>query len=304
MSRPSMHERDPVDLFYGEANAALARVYVRLSDAISPRLDGATLSGTIAGPHCLYARTLPSQFRLMSGTPGGETLAEAVVTDPCFWSPLEPYRYTARITIDDGSGSHALSDLVFGIRRLGVRGKRLYFEGKNWVARIVTCREPDLEQLPRWREVGATLLVDRPDDEFCEGASQIGVLLMARVAGDEATIVRELRRLTRHAAVGIALVEPTGRIEGDLRDACRNVLLAAVANEETAVIPSTWAHVMLFDVEKALSIARLAADCTLPVFIRRKLAPASDSSLEGARAACDGLQADLTGQCEAAAFCV
>lgn len=294
-----------VELFYGEANAALARVYMRPSGHIAS--PATSISGTISGPHCIYAKTLPSQFRLGAGRGVGDSLAEAILTDPCFWSPLEPYRYTARVSVTQAGETHALAEHKFGIRRLGVRDRRVYFEGKNWVARIVECDDVDFEQLPLWRDLGATLCANSPSDDLCEAASQIGVLIIARVAGDEATILNDLRRLARHAAVGIAVVVPQQMASEDLRDACPNVLLAATLRADEADPDSTpaWAHLVVVEDDRASELARRANECPLPVIARRPLSKATRSAhLDQARSACDELQAELAGRCELVGYCV
>jgi Glycosyl hydrolases family 2 len=300
-----MLEPERIEVFYGEAHEALARVYVRpVGNTVSSEMS---ISGTISGPHCIYARTLPSHFRLAKGSGDTEPLAESVVTDPCFWSPAEPYLYTARVSVRQGEELVTLRDQVFGIRRFGVRGNRLYLDGKNWVARIVACDEVEFETLPRWREAGATLLVESPSNELCEAASQIGVLVVAGVRGETAHLVVELRRLARFAAVGMALVEPSGPVYDDLRDACPNIVLAANyvgKDEERRPLPA-WAGVAVIEHSDPQTLARLAVACPLPVIVRRSVTwPRDVADIEIRRAACDALQVDLAGFCDPVGYCV
>lgn len=298
-----MIEPAQVDIFYGDAHEALARVYVRVaSDTVS---SDVRIAGTISGPTCIYARTLPSHFRLTELPSGAEPLAEAVVPDPCFWSPTEPYRYTARIRVSEGDVAQPLPERTFGIRRFGARGSRLYLDGKNWVARIVENSQVDYETLPRWREASASLLAHAPSDELCEAASQIGVFMLAAVRGEAAHVTAELRRLSRHAAVGMALVDPIGEMRNDLRDACPNVLLAAKIDVDHQQSSPPWAHVAMVEHADLEKLSRWVATSSLPVIARRHDTASHESEdIETRRAACDRLQTDLAGRCDPAAYCV
>lgn len=302
----NMIESGDVEVFYGDAHEALARVYVRLVDEVARH--GMSISGTISGPNCIYARTLPSHFRLDDRGGGQEPLAEAVVPDPCFWSPAEPYLYTARVSVTEGGDMVTLPDQVFGIRRFGARGRRLYLDGKNWVARIVESNDVEFETFPRWREAGASLLVAVPSNELCDAASQIGVLLMPVVRGEAAQVVAELRRLSRFAAVAMVLVELSGPAANDLRDACPNVLLAANYDADRVEPLPAWAQVAVIehtDPEQVARVAQACSACSLPVIARQREAAAEDRcDIERRRAACDALQAELAGKCDPAGYCV
>src|SRR6516225_4867325 len=123
-------------LFFGEANEAEARVYARLPSAVP--LDGYQLTGRLIGPECCFAKTLPATIPFVDRGPGNGLLTEAIVPDPCFWTPELPFLYRAIVEVcfsrsvvrpvitaerDDRTGEgmtpRLLIDRLFGIRRLG-----------------------------------------------------------------------------------------------------------------------------------------------------------------------------------------
>ena len=61
--------------------------------------DQLQLTGTLAGPSCLYAKTLQATFSLVDRGPGESLLAEAIVPEPCFWTPEMPQLYQADVQL-------------------------------------------------------------------------------------------------------------------------------------------------------------------------------------------------------------
>src|ERR1700758_3777258 len=126
---------DTLELFFGEATDAEARIYARLP--CDKPLDGWQLTGTLTGPECRFANTLPATFEFKDLGPGHDLLAEAIVTEPCFWTPELPFLYRCsvgvpRLDVAGGTtGKRSLPvrgltgapqstvDRLFGIRRLG-----------------------------------------------------------------------------------------------------------------------------------------------------------------------------------------
>jgi len=103
-----------LEIFPGEASDALARVYVRL-----PRPAGseATLAGKVSGPYSESARTLPAEFPLRELDPGSMLLAEAIITEPCFWTLDAPFLYRVSVELRDKSQVIAAHEELWALRR-------------------------------------------------------------------------------------------------------------------------------------------------------------------------------------------
>jgi hypothetical protein len=125
------------------------------------------------------------------------------------------------------------------------------------------------------------------------------VLLIAEVKGD---LAAELTRLSRWAAVGIAVVAQGTDVSDAVRAAAPNLLFAQRAADFKSARP--WAQLILADAASDPSpsgrgqgegapdqLAMLAKNSPLPILAQRRLP--EPQSLNAARAACDRLQADL-----------
>ena len=95
---PSLLAR--LEVFFGEVHPAAARVYASLQTDDLPR--NCALSGSIRGPFCRYASTLQSSASLVSRSHNGGLLAEAVLPDPCFWTPDLPHLYRVQVELAAG----------------------------------------------------------------------------------------------------------------------------------------------------------------------------------------------------------
>ena len=83
------------DITIVEASDMEARLVVRA------RAEGDALRGHVTGPFCDRAQTLPATLPLRAIEHGDQLLAEAVVPDPCFWTPELPFQYRVQIEIGD-----------------------------------------------------------------------------------------------------------------------------------------------------------------------------------------------------------
>jgi Glycosyl hydrolases family 2 len=88
------------ELAVGEVTAMEARVFVGYRPAAEHGALGQEpifLRGTLRGPYCEKARTLPAEFPFQDLSPARPLTAEAVVPDPCLWSPDLPHLYRADV---------------------------------------------------------------------------------------------------------------------------------------------------------------------------------------------------------------
>ena len=131
---------DRLELFFGEAADALAHVYARLRGSDSQ--SQLQLTGTLRGPSCRYAKTLQATFSLADRGPGNSLLAEAIVPEPCFWTPEMPQLYQGDIQLRRRGEILAHTSRIFGIRRLGAQRQKLLFDGTGELDEPLTGPQP------------------------------------------------------------------------------------------------------------------------------------------------------------------
>ena len=356
---PRSHDQTADDLLEAvkvrvvELSNVVARVRVELpgidsvaglSEAGVPRSRRPVpqLRGSIDGPFCEHASTLTAavSLRNISSRPASAselvTVArEAVIPDPCLWTPQLPHRYRLKLELACGSDLLARHERRIGLRPLGVRGRGFWFDGAGWVLRAADRALVPSAELSHWRDASLAMVVRSPDDALCEAASRIGVLLVADVAGTSEQIVEELRRLARHAAVGLAIINSTEPLGSDARAAAEIVLIHRVGNALSATAglsssafpqvsslgpqasPSgatgsasaesrggsqSWPHALLVDASDPDNVASVGAEFPLPLLVERTTEPCP--SPVAVRRACDALQADTAGRGDFAGYLV
>jgi hypothetical protein len=305
-----------IELFFGDANEAEARIYARLPTTES--LAASTISGRIIGPECRFAKTLPATipFANRGSGPSG-LLLEATIPDPCFWTPELPFLYRVIIEASGDANVEAASRRMnergetprlhnrwLGIRRLGTIGRSLYLDGKRWVARGACRDRADQSELFAARQSSAALLLPAPDEALCLEASRLGVPLFVHVAAslrdaqtesrrDSSTcLASEIRRLGQWPAVFAIVLDPSLQIGKDLRARARNTLFAARIETESAngALPD-WALLAVCGSSGLEQIAAVLSDWTVPIIAIRHLP--KPIGIADSRAACDRLQFDL-----------
>jgi hypothetical protein len=91
---------DKIELYVGDISDMEARVYARHRPGMDKQRQGQeriTLRGTLRGPYCDRAHTLPAEFAFRDLGRGQPGLAEAVVIDPCLWTRELPHLYQADV---------------------------------------------------------------------------------------------------------------------------------------------------------------------------------------------------------------
>lgn len=294
-----------LQLFFGDASHALARIYARLPRAGLPA--HCVLTGRVSGPTCEYARTLPATVSFVKpgrvAAAGAETLViEAILPDPCFWSQETPFVYRAELELKSGGQSIASAERLFGIRPLGARGRNLVSEGRRWVPRAADCLELPERSLAAWRAADLALLVSHPGDALCAEAMRLGAVLIADLTADEEELPKALRRLARWSAVTMALIAAGTTLAADIRAGVRNLLLAERRDAASATPPGSWADLVICEAASTAELVRLAGGLTIPALAWRAAGWSDD--LAAARRQCDVLQRDLAGSADWAGYIV
>jgi len=104
-----------------------ARIVARLvGDA-----TGVVVRGTVRGPYCEKARTLPAEFAFRRLRTSEAGIVEAVVTDLCLWSPELPHLYDLDIQALRGEQLLAEYHGKVGLRRTTPRLPAGFCPGKQ-----------------------------------------------------------------------------------------------------------------------------------------------------------------------------
>jgi hypothetical protein len=286
-----------LEVFIGETSNAEARIYARL-----PLADGGEryrLSGSVTGPYCRYNHTLPAKIPLVDRGPGSGLLAQAIVPDPCFWSPELPMVYRAHIELQCSGNTVARAQRLLGIKPLGVRGSQIVCEGRNLVLRAVRWEHVPPTPLSAWRELAAAIDIDEPEDAWLEEASQLGVWVIARIQRPGGEPSAAVRRLARWPAVAVIAVGSAA--DARLSHPTGNCILAQVAPATGPSQPEPWCQAMIASADQAGDLAAAKGSGSRPVLVERD---AQADNLAAARRACDLLQAEFAGRGQFAGYIV
>ena len=101
-----------IELEVGDVSNMEARVYARYRPVAGERI---VLRGTLRGPYCERAHTLPAEYPFRDL--GRGDAAEAVVPDPCLWSAELPHLYHAEVEAMRGEEIVAEFRGPIGLRR-------------------------------------------------------------------------------------------------------------------------------------------------------------------------------------------
>jgi beta-galactosidase/beta-glucuronidase len=115
---------DEIKIFVGDVNDVEGHVFARLNGVRKDHEEGGeiVLSGTLQGPYCATARTLPAKIPFRDLAPEENGLAVAIVPDPCVWSPELPHLYQADVEARQGDRIIAEYHGMIGLR--GANQKR------------------------------------------------------------------------------------------------------------------------------------------------------------------------------------
>jgi hypothetical protein len=174
------------------------------------------VEGTITGPHRGRDVTLPSTTRLvpLPAATGATAVSRAILTEPAFWTPDLPNLYRFEATSRDAAeGAAAAFDGSIGLRRLGVRGRSFWLDGRRWVPRAIAA---DLTAADA-REAGVGLLVTSPSEQLLAATDEIGVAVVAVLGNGEVSPAR-VASLARHPSAMLAIMMEPPADEDTLAD--------------------------------------------------------------------------------------
>jgi hypothetical protein len=281
-----------IDVILGRCDDMRAEVYVRATGL--PPDAGATIAGTLQGPEARGAVTLPATAALVDlgpGPDGAAAVARAILTEPSYWTPELPSRYRLRAVVTSPGATLGACDRLVGLRRLGVRGRSFWLEGRRWVPRAVGCTEASID-IPMLRgQLAAAAVVD-PAESLCVAADERGLGIVARCTTDP---VAACARWREHPSVMLAVVpsasaqtaaviERVGRVKGTML-----VGIEVDGLQPPPAVPRGIDFLVVALPEAHLPHAAWRAGPPLPLIAAR---PHPGPPAER-RSACDRLQAEL-----------
>jgi len=276
----------------GRADDMRAEVYVRLAEGAGDRSE-CVVTGTLTGPRCSLATTLPATVRLMDLAGSRPPTARGIMTEPAYWTPEMPNLYQLDAKADTGGAEFHCERLV-GLRRLGVRGTSLWLDGRRWVPRGIGCEAAMLD-MPSLHAASSAAVVSEPSAAVCDAADAAGVAVIAETDRglDVGVLQDRLLQWSQHPAVVMTVVPLAEAANAPgLRSVLGTMLLAVeVDGSDPPPPPPAGIDCLVVVIASGQSphpAWRVAAP-TLPLMARRK----AGAGLPVHRQACDALQADL-----------
>lgn len=213
----------------GPCDDMRAEVFVRAARfaAAGSQVGPLGLEGTLTGPQCRRATTLPTTARLVDlgrpaggeRAPAGVAVARAVLTEPAFWTPELPNLYRLQATVRVGTEAAAVIEARVGLRRLGARGRSLRLDGRRWVPRGAMMETGDFDAADL-RDRGTVAVMVNPGDATCSHADTEGVAMIAIPEQVDATsppaavLTDRIANWALHPAVVMVLL-PSGTSAAD-----------------------------------------------------------------------------------------
>ena len=186
----------------GPCDEMRAEVFVRFPDVSAA---GGRLVGTLVGPRRGRDTTLPTTSRLvpLPAAPAAGPVSRGILTEPAFWTPDLPNLYRVEADLEIGGLSTRRFDTLVGMRRLGVRGRSFWLDGRRWVPRaVVTAGRPDL---PASKAAAVGVVAAAVTAADLAAADETGVAMLPLLGQDDLATDR-LAALAIHPSAMLAIV--------------------------------------------------------------------------------------------------
>jgi hypothetical protein len=105
-----------IEIFLGDVTDMEAHVFARYVGR-----EQVELTGTLNGPFCEKAKTLPAEFPFRETSSPQPATVEALVTEPCLWSTDMPQLYRIDLQAIQGERTVAEYHGTIGLQRLAPR---------------------------------------------------------------------------------------------------------------------------------------------------------------------------------------
>ena len=270
----------------GRCDDMRGEVFVRLE---AEGHDPTAPEGTITGPRRGRDVTLPTATRLvpLPAVTGSAAVSRAILTEPAFWTPELPNLYRVEVSPRAAApDADPTAASWIGLRRLGVRGRSFWLDGRRWVPRAIAAEI----SVAGAREAGVGLVVESPADDLLAAADETGVAVVAVLRAAEVSPDR-IARLARHPSAMLAIMTDLPAAGAALADIRRlaGTLQVGVAADGTEPPPPEHDGIDFLAVmlsEEGVPHAGWTARPSRPLVAWRRGRPAG-------RGDCDRLQRDL-----------
>lgn len=221
----------------GRCDALRAEVYLRAE--LPADASRGSLTGTLTGPECRHATTLPVNSRITplgGGEPSGVVVGRTILTEPAFWTPDLPNLYRLEASLTVGGAEVAACRRRVGLRRLGVRGRSLWLDGRRFVPRGLASSALPAD-VDRFRQAALTAVAAEPSEDFLERCDHDGLAVIARIGespSGPADAVLRIDAWARHPSVLVAVFPP-----GMPGDHVAAVIAETKATRSTLLIATT-----------------------------------------------------------------
>jgi hypothetical protein len=105
-----------IEISLGDVTDMEAQVFARYTGP-----ESVELTGSLRGPFCEIAKTLPAVFPFRKTAALPPSAVEALVTEPCLWSPEMPQLYQVDLQAVQGEKTIAEYHGTIGLERLAPR---------------------------------------------------------------------------------------------------------------------------------------------------------------------------------------
>lgn len=292
------------DLFHTQADAHLGQVYMRLRADVDLQAyweAGWRLSGELYGPQCSRAHTLPAKYAFIDQGSGATLLARVNFPDPCFWSAEIPALYQASLQLT-GPGQTQEKLASFGMRSIPIKGRKFFWNTEPWILKATSVSKLNDWTADQCRQQSLALIVNGLEDSLLEQASQLGIWIVASVAGNETEICQQLIELTRWPAVCMAVIDGTISDAERLRSAAPNLILGQWIRQQDNLPVADWSQFIFADLTTPEEFSACLEGCSLPVVAVRS--GNAMRSPEEAIQACQDLEKDLAKAEELAGYVI
>jgi hypothetical protein len=279
--------RDQLDFFVVERTESHARIL------LAPREGAkiAKIAGVVRGPFSEFSKTLTADSTIRPGMTEGTF--EALVVEPCYWTPALPFWYDLRLILTFADGVEREEIIPVGIKRFYCERRNFLVEGKRIVLRGMQIDSADEAALSAARNFETALIVNHANDGIYASANRLGVALVVDLRGAEWAACAEL---DWHPAVMLVLVGA----EQVADDKLRNVQTAVCVNA-TSEQPTVACDAYAIELQPGERPPAWATTCDKPVIVIRK---DPNAKIRDARAGCDKLQAELAPEFDLAGYFV